>query len=190
MATTARTESSGDFERYRGWLRILAATQMPRGLVRRLDASDIVQETLARAWERRDQLRGESDEEAMAWLRTILARTLGNALRDIHRQRRDPRREVTLERSLDDASRHTARWLETEDSTPSGRAVRLELADRVADALDALPEDQREAVLLRHFAGLPLADIAARLERTSGAVALLIHRGLTTLRSRLQTGIE
>jgi DNA-directed RNA polymerase specialized sigma24 family protein len=50
-----------------------------------------------------------------------------------------------------------------------------------------LPDGQREAVLLRHFHGWSLADIARHLGRSAPAVAGLLHRGLTELRGRLGT---
>ena len=52
----------------------------------------------------------------------------------------------------------------------------------------ALPEAQREALTLRYWNGWSLAQIAARMERTSAAVAGLLHRGLRELRQGLDQG--
>ncbi len=59
--------------------------------------------------------------------------------------------------------------------------------DRVelADALAALPDRQRAAIVLRFYFGLPDADIAAALRCRVGTVASLVHRGLGQLRNSL-----
>jgi RNA polymerase sigma-70 factor (ECF subfamily) len=54
------------------------------------------------------------------------------------------------------------------------------------DAIDSLPEEQREVVLLRHVAGLSPAEIAAALNKTEGAIHGLHHRGRGTLRATLR----
>jgi RNA polymerase sigma-70 factor (ECF subfamily) len=177
--------SEADLDRYRGWIRLLAEAQLPRAMRRRADASDIAQEVITRAWEHQDELRGDSEAEVLAWLRTILAHTIANTGRDQRRECRDVRREVPLEQRLGDASQRIGEWLAAEGSTPSHAAMRLELAQRVASALESLPSSQREAVVLRHFLGASLDEISAQLGRSPGAAALLIHRGLTRLRELL-----
>jgi len=61
---------------------------------------------------------------------------------------------------------------------------RLE-SDRAWQAVAGLCPAQRTAVTLRLGRDLPIADIAGRMDRTEGAVKLLLNRGLTTLRQRL-----
>jgi RNA polymerase sigma-70 factor (ECF subfamily) len=61
-------------------------------------------------------------------------------------------------------------------------------ADRretLRSALDTLPEDQREIIVLRHLGGLAPAEIAARLGRSESAVNGLHHRGRRALRAEL-----
>jgi RNA polymerase sigma-70 factor, ECF subfamily len=63
-----------------------------------------------------------------------------------------------------------------------------EEADRretLRSALDTLPEDQREIIVLRHLGGLAPAEIAARLGRSESAVNGLHHRGRRALRAEL-----
>ncbi len=59
-------------------------------------------------------------------------------------------------------------------------------ADRVWRAVDALPDAQRTAVVLRHGGDLPIAAIAARMNRTEGAVKLLLNRGMAAVREQLR----
>jgi RNA polymerase sigma-70 factor (ECF subfamily) len=52
-------------------------------------------------------------------------------------------------------------------------------------ALEALPEDQREVLILRHIAGLSPVEIAATLEKSESSVHGLHHRGRRTLKAKL-----
>jgi RNA polymerase sigma-70 factor (ECF subfamily) len=175
------------FERFRNYLRILAEASMDPRLKRKIDPSDLVQETLIRAHRARGQLRAQDEAGVAAWLRKILANQLANARRDHLRERRDLRQERSLEAMLARSSAELAA-LGMTSSSPSGRLERQEALLRLADALAALTEAQREAVLLKHWNGWTLAEIARRQGRTPVAVAGLIHRALKSLREELQGG--
>jgi RNA polymerase sigma-70 factor (ECF subfamily) len=147
--------------------------------------SDGVQQTLLQAHQARDQFRGQGDRERTAWLRQILARNLAHAVRDFGRDRRDVAREHSLEAVLDASSVRLDAWLAAEQSSPSQQAERHERAVRLAEALDRLPEAQREAVVLHYFQGCKVAEVGRQLGRTPEAVAGLLHRGLKALREHL-----
>src|SRR6516165_7948711 len=88
-------------ESYRGYLLMLARLQMDASLQGIIDPSDVVQQTLLRAHQRREQFRGQSDGERAAWLRQILARSMIDALRKYGREseRRGQSVELALEQS-------------------------------------------------------------------------------------------
>ena len=67
-------------ESYREYLRLLARLNLDTRLRGRIDPSDLVQQTLLKAHEKRDQFRGKSDAELAAWLRAILANQIADAL--------------------------------------------------------------------------------------------------------------
>ena len=75
--------------------------------------------------------------------------------------------------------------LAADQSSPSEQADRNERILRLARALEALPETQREVVLLRHCHGWSLAAISEHTGRSASAVAGQIHRGLKQLREQL-----
>ncbi len=172
-------------ERYRDYLRLLARLQLPAHLRAKLDASDIVQQTLLKAYQAIDQLRGQTEAEEAAWLRQILANTLANTVRDFGRECRDAALERSLEASLADSSARLEGWLAAQQSSPSEQAQRNEQLLRLTRALAGLPEDQREALLLRHFQGWSVSDIGTHLGRSRAAVASLLRRGLQQLREVL-----
>jgi RNA polymerase sigma-70 factor (ECF subfamily) len=78
-----------------------------------------------------------------------------------------------------------AGWLAADQTSPSQAAERNEELLRLADALAALPEPQREVVVLKHLRGWTLRQIGEHLGRTVPAVASLLRRGLEDLRVRL-----
>src|SRR4051794_30828184 len=115
-----------DFEPFRGYLHTLACVQTDPRLARKLDASDLVQETLLRAHQCRSQFRGQTPEELRAWLRRILTTTLLDAVRDLGRAKRDAGRERSLDAALDASSCRLAAFLAADQSSPSARAQKHE----------------------------------------------------------------
>ncbi|MBI1830034.1 MAG: sigma-70 family RNA polymerase sigma factor [Planctomycetes bacterium] len=174
-----------DIERFRSYLLLLAQMKLDRKLRGKLDPSDVVQQTLLEAHQAIESFRGDDTATQPAWLRQILARNLANAVRDHTRGKRDVRRERTLKTDLDDSASQLENWLAHNQSSPSQKLERHERALQLAEALTKLPDAQREAILLRHFHDLSLAEIAAQLECTTAAVTGLLQRGLKNLRKSL-----
>jgi RNA polymerase sigma-70 factor (ECF subfamily) len=172
-------------EAQRAGLHRLAERQLEGRIAVRVDASDILQQTFLEAYRGFPQFAGRDMRELVAWLRSILNNKISGAIRD-HAMLQ--KRDVSRERSMDDSHGVGAplkQDLDANFSTPSQKAMRGEQADRLEQALATLPDDQREAVRLRHLEGRALADIAVQLGRTPAAAAGLIKRGMKTLRRRL-----
>ena len=173
-------------EAQRATLHRLAERQLIGRIAVRVDASDIIQQTFLEAHRSFQQFAGTDGRELAAWLQRILNHKVAGAIRD-HTllQKRNVRRD----RSMDDSHGGLASLKQQLDaglSSPSQKAIRGEEAQRLAQALAVLPEDQREAVRLRHLEGWALADIARHLGRSSAATAGLIKRGMQVLRRRLR----
>jgi RNA polymerase sigma-70 factor (ECF subfamily) len=175
-------------EQFRAYLLLLARMHLGRQANHRLDPSDLVQQTLLDAHQKRGQFRGREPAEMAAWLRRMLACNLADALRALHRGKRDVNRERSLEAELADSSARLEAWLAAEQSSPSQQAVRKEQLLRLAEALAALPEAQHEAIALHYWQGLPLARVAEQMGRTPASVAGLLQRGLKALRELLAEG--
>lgn len=180
------SEAPRPLAEFRDYLALLARAQLRPLLRGKVEESDVVQQALLEAHRHADQLRGTTSGEQAAWLRQILARQLANQVRDHQRERRDVRRERSLEQAVEQSSTRLEAWLAAEQSSPSERAERNERLLALASALANLPEAQREAVEMRYLRNLSLNEIAAQMERTPGAVAGLLHRGLDALRQRLE----
>jgi RNA polymerase sigma-70 factor (ECF subfamily) len=171
-------------EMYRPVLKLISQQIIGPGLQRREDASDIVQRTVLEAYAAFEQFRGESEPEFSAWLKQILHRNVTNLVRDNRAAKRDLRREQYLDAAEGSVS---ITWMQPagRGTTPSQRVIRAEAAVNLAQALDELPDAQRQAVRMRHLEGRGIDEIAEAMDKTPAAVAGLIRRGLQTLRERL-----
>ena len=189
---TSQCDSSeiAELGRFRPYLLVLARLEFDGVLQAKLDASDVVQQTLLEAHQSLAQFRGRSQAEMAAWLRQILARNLVDEVRRFQRKKRSITSEASLQAALDESSMRLERWLAIEEGTPSDLAIANEQLVRLGAALLALPDDQRRAVELHHLQGYPSAAVAARLGKTEVAVAGLLRRGLKKLRERMQEEAE
>lgn len=172
-------------ERIRAYLKLLACSQVDSWLGQRVDASDVVQETLMHAVEHGDQFRGKSEAEFLSWLRQILANHLVDALRFHGRAKRDLARTRTLQEGISESFRRVDALADSR-STPSQRAATNEQLLRLPAALQSLTESQREAIVLHHLQGLKLSETSQRLGRSEAAVCGLLHRGLKRLHEILE----
>jgi RNA polymerase sigma-70 factor (ECF subfamily) len=184
MASQSSADSKA-LEQFRSYLHLLATMQLDRRLRGKVDASDVVQQTMLQAFRAREQFRGNTDGERAAWLRQILARNLAHATRDFSRDKRDIHREKSLQASLNASSVRLERWLASQDSSPDQRVERNEQLNEVAERIDTLPEAQREALVMHYLQGMALPEIAARMGRTRSSVAGLLRRALSSLRDTL-----
>lgn len=172
-------------ERHRAYLMLLARARILPVNGRRVDASDIVQQTLMDAFSKREQFRGSSEAELTAWLREILKNNLLDELRHEQCEKRDIRREKLLGEIIDESMTRADVWLAAVQSSPSQRVSKEEDLLRLSEAMELLPVAQREAIVLHHLQGLKLAEVAKQLGRSEPAVAGLLFRGLNKLHQQL-----
>jgi len=173
---------------YRGYLWTLAYSQLDPQLKGKLDASDIVQQTMLRAHAALPGLRDRSPGVLVAWLRQILATELADSVRHCHRDKRDIAREQSLSADIEQSAGGLENWLAADHTSPSMAAERNEHLLHLANALAELPDEQREVVILKHIRDRKLQQIADESGRTVPAVAGLLRRGLAKLREIPEAG--
>jgi RNA polymerase sigma-70 factor (ECF subfamily) len=173
-------------ELYRNYLRLMARTLISQPLRVRLDASDLVQDTLLKAHRDFAGFLGATEPELIAWQRQILVRSLSDQVKRHRAGKRDVRRDEALEMMLDRSSAAVQQALAAPVSSPSSIASRREQAVLLADALEKLPSDYREVFIARNLEHIPFDQIAARMGRTSGAVRKLWTRTMLSLKRMLE----
>lgn len=173
-------------EMYRNYLSLMARVQIGRRLQGKVDAADAVQETFLEAHRNFPQFRGSSEGEFVAWLRQILGARLSNLVRHyLGTKGRDIRLERAMVQEMGQSSAIMNEQLVSAHESPSSHAARREHAVMLADALDRLPADYREVIVLRHLEGIPFVAIAERMGRSEDSVQKLWVRGLARLRQEM-----
>jgi RNA polymerase sigma-70 factor (ECF subfamily) len=173
-------------QRYRSYLNLLAEYQLGRRLRGKVDASDLVQETFLEANRDFAQFRGSTEAELAAWLRRILATSLANLVgRYYGTRRRDVRLERELADELEQSSRALDAGLVAKQSSPSHEAARRDQSLLLADALEQLPEDYRQVLVLRHLEERSFPEIARHMGRSLDSVKNLWARALARLRQTM-----
>ncbi len=175
-------------EPFRKYLLVLAEAHLDRRLRGKLDAADLVQQAMIRAYAGLEDLRSPQPEVLAGWLRKILARTLADAVKHFDRDKRAIDLERSIEADVDASASGMAAWLAADITSPSQRAERNEELLRLVNALALLPETMREVVVLKHAQGWPIQRIAERIDKTVPAVASLLRRGLAELREIMVKG--
>ncbi|KAA5538814.1 sigma-70 family RNA polymerase sigma factor [Roseiconus nitratireducens] len=170
---------------YEPYLRMLARTRMRRAYQAKIGASDMVQQAMLQAVQGFDGFRGNTEAELLAWLRQILAHHLCHLDRDLHRDKRDIRREQSMEQKLAASSMRLEGLLAGDGPTPSQNVAFGENIVRISQAIAELPEPQADAVRLHYLEGMKLKEVADELGKSTGAVAGLLHRGMKALRKSL-----
>lgn len=143
----------------------------------RVGASDVVQLTWWSAFRGFPRFEGDIDA-FIGWLRNIHECNIKDAVRDQHADKRAIRREVAASGVLPVAPGKI--------TTASQRMVRREQQEQMDACLEQLPVAQREAIRLRFYDGLAVAEIVQRMGRSETAVAGLLKRGLSTLRQLMK----
>ena len=165
---------------YRDWLKDIASKRLDGRVAGRLDASDIVQQTLLSAIRQIEGFVGQTHADFRVWLAQIHKRNIEDQLR---RHTVAEKRSVRKERSA--TALHS---VEDEKAEPPSHAIRQ--AEQIAELnqrLDALPSDQAEAVRLRHLNGWTMEELSIHFGRSNVAVAALLKRGLENLRKQALT---
>ena len=151
------------------------------------EAEDLVQETLVRAFDRFDTFR--SDGSPRAWLHTIMRNLFYNAYR---KKSREPR-QISLDQFDTGMSNAADALIDKAIAPPPALASpeRLVLSqiegDAILKAVNALPGDYREVVVLADLNGLAYQEIADQLKIPVGTVRSRLSRGRERVRRALSS---
>jgi RNA polymerase sigma-70 factor (ECF subfamily) len=141
--------------------------RMGPSLREKLEAEDVLQEALARAFRSVPDFRWQGEGSFERWVEGIAVHVILHSART-HRRRREL--ELTREPAADDVS-------------PSRAERRRERLERLKGAIEALSPDHREVIRLSRLQGLTVKEVAARMGRSESAVKNLLLRAVKELRN-------
>jgi len=144
------------------------------------EAEDIAQNVFVQVHKSADRYKVAS--KFSTWLFTI-ARNL--CLNEIRRRSRHPTESMDST-STDPDERPPQQYEDKQNPIASETILQTELAQKIEDAIAALPENQRLALLLCKQDELSYEEIAKVLNCTLSATKSLIHRGRETLKEKLK----
>jgi RNA polymerase sigma-70 factor, ECF subfamily len=172
VATASKARLDRDFaELYRSHLRDVYSYSYYR-VGNHHDAEDLTEQTFLQAYRHYDRAQREADGRPMRpWLIRIAHNLAANYYRD------RSRRPLT---SLEDADRVSA------PHTTADLVEGREELQAVLEGVSALPDDRREALIMRFALGMDNKEIARALGRSEGATKVLIHRAIKQLGERLE----
>jgi RNA polymerase sigma-70 factor (ECF subfamily) len=169
------------FAHCRDYLGLAARARVEPSLRAKVDASDLIQQTLLEAHRGFGRFQGVTEGEWLAWLRRILD---NNAADFVRRYRgtgkRQVGKEVRIARPNDSSAVGSPEPAANEES-PSAAAVRAEGELALTAALAKLTPDHREVIVLRNLQRLPFDEVAKRMERSRPAVQMLWMRAIQKL---------
>ena len=173
MAATARSKAELDeefAELYRSHLRDVYSYAYYR-VGNHHDAEDLTEQTFLQAYRHFERAQAESDGRPLRpWLIRIAHNLAANLYRDRSRKPQTP---------IEDTG--TLRTMHTTEDLVEGRD---ELA-RILEGIKELPDDRREALIMRFALGMDNREIARALGRTDGATKVLIHRAIKQLQEEM-----
>ena len=155
-------------------------------MVRDVDlVEDIAQETFIRAYRALHQFRG--DAQFYTWLYRIAVNTAKKSLMEL---KRDPTVSESFLKSDDDDETKPRRNEPISDETPESVFAAKEIATVVNAAMEALPEDLRQAVTLREIEGLSYEEISTVMNCPIGTVRSRIFRAREAISAKLKPMLE
>ncbi len=159
------------FRRHQTRLKQMVAVRMNPRLKARLDASDIVQDTLFEAAKLLDKYISPLDAPFYPWLRQIAMQRLLDASRNhLDVEARSIRREQRFAEQNDASVAYLVDHLATGASSPSRNASREETKRQIHQALETLADIDREVLVMRYLEQMSTVEIAASLRITERAV--------------------
>ncbi|MDO4551150.1 MAG: sigma-70 family RNA polymerase sigma factor [Planctomycetia bacterium] len=179
---------SNDFWKYQDRLMILAARNLHPMLRRRFSVEDVVQDALMAACKRKEFFLNCPEIPVYIKLRTILLQTITDHERKhLQSKKRDAYKERDFSPPEAGSTSAEVYWEQFAESitSPLSRLVREDRHALLRNVLEALPENDRQILTLRHFDGMSNQECAEVLEIEPKTASIRYVRALQRLKNKL-----
>lgn len=151
-----------------------------------LSVEDLVQQTMMQVFRDIKRFEPRASVSFSAWLKAIANHRILDEIRNKRRQKRggDWQRRWGIETESGNVLNPIDAAPAT-DNSPSRSVSRHEKWQKLIELMQQLEPDQRQAVRLRFLEGLSIEEIAVAMDKTTGSIRGLLHRGKATLRPLL-----
>ncbi|MCA8998297.1 MAG: sigma-70 family RNA polymerase sigma factor [Planctomycetaceae bacterium] len=173
------------FQCCRNYVAVVARTQVESWMRTKVDASDLVQQTLLDAHQGFEQFQGTEEGEWLAWLKQILAHNTQDFIRRYRTAKRAVGKEVSGDRQTESRAGILENLRESIDS-PSQALMAHERELELADAISRLSPDHQEVIHLRSLQRLSFNEVAERMGRSRPATQMLWFRAVEKLEEILK----
>jgi RNA polymerase sigma-70 factor (subfamily 1) len=168
---------------HRGLLEAWIHVRLGPELRRQIEVDDVFQEACLQALLSIRRFEGAEAAAFVRWMRGIAENVIRNMARHFRADKRGGGEPLlSLEGCRGDSSA-TAVLPASSAPSPSEVLRRAERFERLEQALASLSEDHRRVIILARLEGLPIKEIARRMERSVDAVSMLLLRALRALRT-------
>ena len=174
------------YERYFDRLHAVVRLRTGAKLRAKMESLDILQDAFLASLRGLDKFSYRNEGDFFHWI----CRVAENRIRDQAEHFAAGKRDIAKERPLE-MQRPSVQSVFgpinelATSASPATKVVRAEDIQRLERAVDALPEDQREALLLVRYEQLSLAEAAGIMKKTRDAVRMLVARAIVALSKNL-----
>jgi RNA polymerase sigma factor (sigma-70 family) len=170
-------------KKYKPLLKSIAAKEIDRELVQKIDDSDVIQETLHAARVKFEQVEPKNSKEVRGYLRRIMISKIQDLRRRfLQTEKRDVRREASDQEVTSDEIRQIVGV----DGSPLETLIDEEHFRRVMSAVQALPTEIQTVLSWRFEHDMTFEQIGNKIGRTKDDVRMLIQRCIARLKKQLE----
>jgi RNA polymerase sigma-70 factor (ECF subfamily) len=169
------------FQRCRAYVGYLAKSHVDSWLMPKVDSSDLIQQTLMEAYEAFPTFTGNTEGEWLGFLKRILKNNATDFVRRFGAAKRRAALEVAIGGGGQSSLFRPGPLLVDQGDSPSAIVLQREQEIEVANALEQLPEDYQQVIILRSLQRLPFDEVAEQMNRSRPATQMLYMRAVRRL---------
>jgi len=168
-------------------VRRIIRMRMSNELRSKLESMDLVQDAFIAALRGLKNFTYQNEGDFLRWLSTIAENRLRDNLKKFHANKRDIRKEMSLNNNRQSAQDSFVKQAGPVDTTtPSVIMSRREELDKLEKALDKIKPEYKEVILLTKIEGISSKVLSDRLGKAPGAVRMLLSRAMMALANALE----